>query len=137
MQRSRLAGKSLADVLQLAEASCDGSQSIAAAAQRMNSLAVDLKGVMDLVAMVAEQSTASTEEMAAGSTEVDTSVQNIAKIAVENDLAARSVNASTAAVSDRIHAVSGSAQSLSTLADTLRDHVGRFTLDHTEDSGLS
>jgi methyl-accepting chemotaxis protein len=71
--------------------------------------------------------------MAAGSTEVTQSIENIASVSEENSAAVEEVSASAEEMTAQVQEVTASAVELSQLAADLRQVVAQFTLAETPD----
>jgi len=81
-----------------------------------------------------EENTAATEEMAANSSEVTQSIENIAGISEENSASAEEVAAAVEEANAQVEEITASAQSLSEMAQTLQALVAQFTLPDTQES---
>jgi hypothetical protein len=75
-----------------------------------------------------EENTASTEQMAAGSTEVAQSIENIASVSEENTAAVEEVSASAEEITAQVGEVTHSADALAGMAQALHEVVAQFRL---------
>ena len=132
---ANLSGKSLEGILSAAEASQKAGEAISAAAERMNILASDLVGAMDVVSAVVEANTAATKEMSTGSNEAIHSIENIASVSEENSAAVEEVSASAEEMSAQAEEVTAAAQSTAEMAQKLQSLVAQFKLD--EDANIN
>jgi len=87
---------------------------------------------MELVSTVVEENTASAEQMAANSQEVNQAMSGIAGVAEENSASTEEVSASAEEMSAQIEEVVASAEELSALAEELREATVRFRLQETQ-----
>jgi len=86
---------------------------------------------VDSVSAVIEENTASTEQMAANSSEVSQAVESIASVSQENSAAIEEVSASAEEMSAQVEEVTASAQSLADMAQVLNEIVSTFKLKET------
>jgi methyl-accepting chemotaxis protein len=121
-------GQALGTILDAAVGVQKSGESIAAGATKMSTLANDLIGAMDGVSAVVEENTAAMEEMSAGSNEISSAISNISSVSEENSAASEEVSASAFEMSSQVDEVTASAQSLSNMAETLREIVSQFKL---------
>jgi hypothetical protein len=92
----------------------------------------ELVNAMDSVSAVVVENTASTEEMAAASSEVTKTIQNIASVSEENSASTEEVSASAEEMNAQVEEVTASAQSLAEMAQTLQNVVSQFKLTDRE-----
>jgi methyl-accepting chemotaxis protein len=102
--------------------------SAVAATHKIQSHAGRLADAMLNVSSVAQQSSTSTELMAASSSEVTGAIENLASISEENSAAIEEVSASAEEVSAQVIEMTASIQFLSDLAATLQNDISRFKL---------
>jgi methyl-accepting chemotaxis protein len=81
---------------------------------------------------VVEQNTAATEEMAAGSSEVTQTIENIASISEQNSAAIEEVSAGAEEMTAQVEEVGAAAQTLAEMARQLQQVVALFTLAAAE-----
>lgn len=98
------------------------------ASQEMRGASDQLITIMEAVSAVVEENTASTEEMAAGATEISEAIENIASISQENNAAVEEVTASTEEMNAQVQEVGASAHMLNELAGQLQQVVDQFQL---------
>jgi methyl-accepting chemotaxis protein len=139
LEGAALAGQSgvaLKAILDTAVSGQKSGETIAAAANRMSSLAEKLVRAVDSVSKVVEANNAATQEMAAGSDEVTGAIENIASISEENSAASEEVSASAEEMSAQVEEVTASAQSLSDMAQNLTTVISQFKLGTSLNSGM-
>ncbi len=126
------AGQALANILKKAEEGNRSGEEIAAAAERMGSLAGSLVTSMDSVSAVVEQNAAATEEMTASASTVSQMIDNIAAISKDNSIAVEQVSTATDEVNTQVDGISNSVHSLANMASTLQSLVKQFRLTNEE-----
>jgi methyl-accepting chemotaxis protein len=130
-------GQALGSILDAMAGGQKSGETIAAAAEKMSSLAEQLVASMDLVSAVVEENTAATEEMSAGSSEVTKAIENIASVSEENAASAEEVSASAEEMSAQVEEVTASAQSLADMANELQQVVAQFKLSNEKPQEIS
>lgn len=123
--------------MQNAASQLEATIQTAALAAQHNQMAVEEMGrlnnrvvtALDTVSAVVEENTAATEQMAASSTEVGQAIENIASISEENSAAAEQVHASTDEMKTQIEQISQSANSLASMAQSLRQIVAAWRIN--------
>jgi len=108
------AGEQVKDLLQLASRLDEQSRAVGEA--------------MFDVASITEETSASVQEMAAGSEEVVRSVEQISTVAEQTGAAAEDVTGATEMLSEAFRKMSGSAAELAAAAEHLRGLVGKFEI---------
>jgi hypothetical protein len=81
---------------------------------------------------VVEENTASTEQMAANSTEVTEAISQIASVSEENSASVEEVSASAEEMGAQVEEVTASAQSLAEMAQQLQALVSQFKVAEDE-----
>ena len=125
-QANALLERAVADAAAIAER----NQRAAASMGELNLKMVDS---LERVSAVVEENTASTEEMAAGSSEVTQAIDRLAGASEASRAALGVVTTSAEGLSLQASEVTSSAQALAELAATLHELVTRFKLDETSD----
>lgn len=128
VENANEAGKALAEILTASEAVNAQATLAATASDQMRLAAEQLIEAVDSVSAVVEENTASTEEMSANSTEISEAVENIASVSEENSAAVEEVSASAEEMTAQVQEVTGAANSLSEMANALKEVVAKFKL---------
>ncbi len=110
------------------ESSRESGMDIAAAANKMRSLAEEMINAMNSVSAVVEENTAATEQMSAFSSEVSSSTENIAAISEENSASMEEVSASVEEMNAQVEDVNHSAGALADMAQGLQELVAQFKI---------
>ncbi len=125
-QMAAAAGRSLQDILQVADQAARGVRHISDAAHQVRGNADLVVRAFDSVAAVTEESTAATEQMAAGTAQVTESVGQVTHLTQENAGAAAKVAAMVEGMSASAEQVNAAARSLADVARDLEQQVVRF-----------
>jgi len=120
--------ESLLGILQSAEEAGAMTDRIVDAVTILKEKSGGLVSAMELVSTVVEENTASAEQMAANSQEVNQAMAGVAGVAEENSASVEEVSASAEEMSAQIEEVVASAEELSALAEELREATARFRL---------
>ncbi len=126
--KANQAGKALDDILSATTAVNKQAALASEATARMEQASQQLVIAVDAVSQIVEQNTASTEEMAATSSEVSQAIEHIASASEENSAEVEQVSASTEEMSAQIAEVTDAAASLSKMAKALDQIVVSFKL---------
>ena len=120
------AGEALSEILTSVETVQEQANHAADLAKQISQSTESLVFAVDSVSAVIEENTAATEEMAASSNDVNQSIMMIASISEENSAAVEEVSASTSEMRDKVGEVNQAAQSLASMAVTLKEIVDQF-----------
>ncbi len=129
--RAGRAAQALSQILNAVTEVHHQTESIAAATQKMDTLSLQLVGMMETVSTVVEENSASTEQMSANATEITQNIETIAGIAEENSASTEEVAATIEEVNAQSQEVMTAAQSLTAMAHTLQQLIDQFTLPET------
>ncbi|HWI50727.1 MAG TPA: methyl-accepting chemotaxis protein [Symbiobacteriaceae bacterium] len=122
------AGGALEQIVQVAQEAATQVGSIAEAAQAVRTHAANVVRAFDSVAAVTEESTAASEEMAAGANQVSAATERVAGISQENVGAAEAVSAAMTQLDTNTAQVAAAAGELERVAAGLKAQVSRFKL---------
>ncbi len=122
------AGMALEQILDAIEKAYQKASNTGEVANQINQSTARLVEAVDTVSAVIEENTAATEEMAAGSNEVNQSIMTVASISEQNSAAVEEVSASTVDMNEKVGDVNESAQALSRMSQKLKEIVNRFQI---------
>jgi methyl-accepting chemotaxis protein len=121
--------ESLLAILQSAEEAGAMTDRIVTAVATLKEKSGGVVSAMELVSTVVEENTASAEQMAANSQEVNQAMAGVAGVAEENSASVEEVSASAEEMSAQIEEVVASAEELSALAEELREATAKFKVN--------
>ncbi|NMB53677.1 MAG: HAMP domain-containing protein [Leptolinea sp.] len=127
---SNESGEALANILSASEAVYHQASQATEATVRMNSFSEDLVKSVDDVARIAENNSLAAEKMKGDSVEVTGAIENIASVSEENSASIQEVSASTEEMNTQVGDVMASAQNLAETARLLTAMVSRFKLSN-------
>lgn len=127
-QKATVADKTLAEIVQTAEATAANITTIAEVLQQVGEGSREVMAVVDHVAAISQENSAATEEMAAGSNEVAAAVTNVTGIAEDTATASNQVNSTVGSVMSNSKHIADASQELAEMAGQLRQLVGGFRL---------
>ena len=122
------AGTALEQILSAVQQMEEQISQIAKDSDELKNSGNEMVTTIDSVREVAEQNMASTEEMEATSSEVADAITFVASIAQESSASVEQVSASAEETSAQAQQVQGSAAALGTMADNLKERVSQFKL---------
>jgi methyl-accepting chemotaxis protein len=128
VEGARGAGRALEEILSAAQQNSQSTANIQAATARVDELAAQVAGALQLVSSVGEKNLAATQVMMASIGDVGQAIESVAAVSEENSASVEEVSATAEELSAQVEEVSASAQQLSTLAEELQNAVGSFTL---------
>ncbi|HEY3366832.1 MAG TPA: methyl-accepting chemotaxis protein [Symbiobacteriaceae bacterium] len=122
------AGRVLQEITGVTGQAMADARRIADAARAIADSSREVVGSANSVAAISEENTAATEQMAAGSDAVMESVASVAATAEGNAASSEEVSAAVEELNATMEEIAASSQGLMTIATTLQQLVGRFTL---------
>lgn len=122
------AGAALDQIVGVAEEAAQQVGTIAGSAKAVRTTAANVVQAFDAVAAVTEQSTAATEEMAAGANQVTAATGRVAEISQQNVGAAEAVSAAMTQLDASTGRVAAAAGELERVAEALKEQMARFKL---------
>ncbi len=120
------AGRALDDILDNSKAVGKQVEQITAAADELNHLSANMVNVMQQISRTIDENAAATEAMAENSSRISASMQNVGSVAEQNSASADEVSASVEEMSASVEQVSASAQTLTQMSEDLRQSVETF-----------
>jgi methyl-accepting chemotaxis protein len=122
------AGAALDHIVQVSEEAAMQVGTIAGSARAVRTTAASVVQAFDAVAAVTEQSTAATEEMAAGANQVTAATERVAEVSQQNVGAAGAVSAAMTELDASTGRVAAAAEELERVAEALQAQMARFQL---------
>ncbi|MDF2628465.1 MAG: methyl-accepting chemotaxis sensory transducer [Symbiobacteriaceae bacterium] len=122
------AGAALDQIVLVSEEAAKQVSTIAGSAQAVRSTAANVVHAFDAVAAVTEQSTAASEEMAAGANQVTAATERVADISQQNVGAAEAVSVAMTQLDVSTGRVAAAADELERVAGALKAQMARFKL---------
>jgi len=122
------AGKALRQIVETVRATVRDIEELQKAADSVSESSSASVRAADHIAAVVEENTATTEEMAASSVQVQDAIRSIAEVAQETAATAQEVTASVEELSATTETVATAARELVAVAEQLRAQVDRFRL---------